>query len=262
MIRREDGAESSPLDELEHASEIRREPNIGSRKSRESLPSAYDPWADFGVPNLADTVRRICFFCGWTQRKSDTGRTLAVTCPVGGEGTSSLASAIAISTASDQDGGVLLVECDLLQPRAAKEFELESSRGLADVLVGNATFADACQSTDVPGLHVLAAGQLRDNPSRLLRSPAMLDLLDEARRGFAFVLLDLPPVLKSSDAALLAQLVEGTILIVRSGVTEQRDVQQALHNLARANITGVVLNRWRPVVPGLVRGLIEEKAHQ
>src|SRR5579884_3633373 len=74
------------------------------------------PWKDLGYDELANTVRRIWTLCGWTQDPGDSGRVLAITSAVAAEGKSTLARAVAISTAQDHDAGVLLVECDLLTP--------------------------------------------------------------------------------------------------------------------------------------------------
>jgi len=229
------------------------------KKSAELAFLPHNPWAVPGVPELGNTVRRITSLCGWTGSRAGAGRTLAVASPREGDGKSTLASAIVISTAYDQAGEVLLVECDLLRPRMGEDFGFGDVPGLADVLAGETNLSSAVQPTSIPNLRVLPAGRLHGNPSRLLRSPVMVELIEEARAAYGFVMLDVPAVLKSSDAPVLARLTEGTVLVVRSGVTGQRELERALRDLSGATIQGVVLNGWRSAIPGVVRAMVDQQ---
>jgi Mrp family chromosome partitioning ATPase len=84
----------------------------------------------------------------------------------------------------------------------------------------------------------------------------MQTVLSEARDRFAFTVMDLPAVLESSDAAVLARQTDGVVLVVRAGSTNQRSVQQAIQLLSGVPLHGVVLNRRRSRVPGLIRRLM------
>lgn len=215
------------------------------------------PWRDLGYSELANTVRRICTLCGWANNPDGVGRSLAVTSAVAREGKSSIARAVAISTAQDHAQDVLLLECDLLDPNAADEFGTEGGPGLADLLTGTADLDEVLRPTALPNLWLLPAGGRHDNPSRLLRSTAMAELLSEVRERFAYVVVDLPAVLKSSDAAVLARQTDGAVLVVRAASTDQRAIQQALQLLSGAALHGVVLNRGQSKLPDIVRRIVE-----
>jgi capsular exopolysaccharide synthesis family protein len=219
---------------------------------------ALDPWQPFRRPDLVNTVRQICTLSGWAQAPSEVGRTLGVTSAVQGEGKSSLSRAIAISTARDHANDVLLIECDLLRPSLAADFELAPDPGLGEILDGQAELGDCVRATELPNLWLLPAGNATGNPSRLLRSTAITDLLQEARRRYSFIVVDLPAVLHSNDAAVLAEMTDGVVLVVRARATEQGAVQKTLQLLANATVHGVVLNRWQSAVPRLIRRIIEQ----
>lgn len=210
-------------------------------------------WRPLGRAELADSVRRICTLCGWSQAPVGRGRSLAVTSALRREGRTALAAAIAIATASDHASEVLLLECDLVNPALSGDFGLEAGPGLTEVLSGTVPLDQALRRTALANLHVLPAGGQHDNPSRLLRSPAMTALADAIRERFAFAVFDLPAVLENADAPVLAHLADGTVLVVRAGYTDQRAVQQAAQLLSGAALQGVVLNRWRPALPDFVR---------
>ena len=220
-------------------------------------PVRPDPWKALGYPELANTVRRICTLCGWAKDPVGEGQILAITSAVMREGKSTIARAVAIATAQDHAGDVLLLECDLLNPTLAEDFDSEGGPGLSGVLSGGVGLADALCATGLSNLWLLPAGARQDNPSRLLRSPAMMTLLDDVRRHYAFVVIDLPGVLKSSDAAVLARQADGTVLVVRAGATDQRAVDQALQLLTGVTLHGVVLNRGQSKLPDIVRRVVE-----
>jgi capsular exopolysaccharide synthesis family protein len=182
---------------------------------------------------------------------------MAVTSAVAGEGKSTLARAIAIATANDHAADVLLIEADLVTPTLAPEFGVAETPGLSDVLAGSSDLSAAAHVTGLPNLWLLPAGARPDNPSRLLRSSAMVDLLQEVREHFRFVVLDLPAILTSSDAAVLARQSDRAILVIRAGVTDQRAVQGALQLLSGAALQGVVLNRRQTKTPDVVRRIVD-----
>ena len=230
-----------------------------SLRTRDSVAtSATEIWPDLGRSDLTDTIRRICTLCGWTRTSAGTGRTLAIASAHEREGKRALARAIAIAMAHDHSGDVLLLECDLLRTSLEEDFQADPGPGLTELLTGDADLESALRPTLLPNLRLLPAGTaIGPTPSRLLRSPAMSHLLDEVRERLAFIVLDLPAVLRSSDAAVLAQLTDGVVLVARTGSTEQRAVLQALDLLSGSTLHGVVLNRSRSRVPGFVRRMIE-----
>lgn len=213
-------------------------------------------WTAYGYPTLARIIRALCTTIGWTYAPRDQGRVLAITSAVTGEGKSSLATAIAITMAQDHPCGVLLAECDLWRGSLAGALNLPAEPGLADILGGSIGWQGGGWPTRLPNLHVMPAGSRCENPSRLLRSPAMERFVETARRYYGFVILDLPALDQTSDAAVVARLAESTLLVVRAGSTDQRAVAGALQRLDGAHLLGAVLNCWRTAVPDVVTRMI------
>lgn len=229
----------------------------GAVKARMPNGARNELWPDLRRADLADTVRRICTMCGWTGA-TEVAKTMAVTSVVEREGKSSIARAIAISMANDHAGDVLLVECDLLHPSLAGDFGIEAAPGLSDVLAEDMLLSDAVHPSGLPNLWLLPAGSPSANPSRLLRSPAMQSMLEDVSGWYSYVVLDLPAVLKSSDASVIAQLAGGVVLVVRADSTEHQAAQEAVRLLSGANLHGAVVTRTKSALPSLVRRVISD----
>jgi capsular exopolysaccharide synthesis family protein len=169
-------------------------------------------------------------------------RSLVFTSSVPEEGKTTTVTNLAITMA--QAGlRVAVIEADLRRPRLAEYLGLESAVGLTNVLVGSVTLDDAIQSWGEFDLAVLASGPTPPNPSELLGSKAMADLVSRLERGFDMVLIDAPPLLPVTDAAVIASVTAGAIIIVRDGHTKQRQLGyavSALHSV-EARIYGAIL---------------------
>ena len=176
------------------------------------------------------------------------GKVIVVTSSVPQEGKTSTATNLAITNA--QAGSkVLLVEADLRRPKISDYLSLKSKVGLTTVLTGRLELRDATQEyRPVPMLTVLASGLIPQNPSELLQSRAMADLLDEVRRTYDLVVVDAPALLPVTDAALLTAQADGAILVVRSGKTTREQLRRSMERLQAVggHMFGVVLN----MVPG------------
>lgn len=140
---------------------------------------------------------------------------------------------------------VALIEADLRRPRVTRYLGMISGAGLSNVLAGTASYAELVQPYGDGNLSVLAAGPMPPNPSEMLGSQQMRSLLTEARRTNNFVIIDAPPLLPVTDAAVLAVGADGALLVTRYGVTTAGQVQQAAETLHRieARLLGAVLNR-------------------
>jgi non-specific protein-tyrosine kinase len=171
-------------------------------------------------------------------------KSIVITSSVPNEGKTTTVCNLAITLA--QTGAkVLLIEADLRRPRLAEYLGLDGSVGLTSVLLGAATVAEATQRWGDTGLQVLASGPLPPNPSELLSSHAMADLLRRLEDGYDVVLLDAPPLLPVTDAALLAAATSGAVLIARHGTTTRDQLSRsanALHAGVGAKILGTVIN--------------------
>lgn len=149
-----------------------------------------------------------------------------------------------LAVAFAQSGvSVCLVDADLRRPTVAKTFGVENWSGLTTALIGQGEL-DAClRETVVAGLTVLPSGPIPPNPAELLGSARMARLVAELEQRFDLVLIDTPPVLVVTDAAVLAPKVGGTVLVVRAGQVARHQAQRAKAALVsvQAQVLGVVL---------------------
>jgi tyrosine-protein kinase Etk/Wzc len=170
-------------------------------------------------------------------------RVLLVTSSASKEGKSTTAVNLAI-TLAQMGSKVLLVDSDLRRPSVHNFFGFEKTYGLTNLLIGSLSFDDVIKHTEVEHLDVITAGDIPPNPSELVSSEAMRKFLGEARARYDHVILDSPPVIAVTDAAVLATRVDGAILVVSSGYVSKKEVMRAVSLLknVRASILGVVLN--------------------
>ncbi|MEO5833025.1 MAG: polysaccharide biosynthesis tyrosine autokinase [Nakamurella sp.] len=170
-------------------------------------------------------------------------RTLVVTSSVSGEGKSTTATNIAISFA-DAGQKVLLIEGDLRRPRVADYLGIEGSVGLTNVLIGQVAIAEVLQSWGGSTLTVLASGSIPPNPSEMLGSAGMIELLESLKGSFDLIVIDTPPLLPVTDAAILATYADGAIVVARHGSTKRLQLAASIKSLRAvdARILGCVLN--------------------
>ncbi len=170
-------------------------------------------------------------------------KVFVVTSSVPGEGKTSTASntALALQTAGQR---TLLIDGDMRRPQLAKLFRLEEAVGLTSVLLGRVSLDEAVQEHHASGLSVLTSGAVPPNPAELLQSQAMKQLLDEARLEYDVVVVDAPPLLPVTDAALLAAQADGAVVVVRQGRTTRDQFRHSLERLQAvgARPLGITLN--------------------
>jgi len=160
-----------------------------------------------------------------------------------GEGKSTTVANTAVALA--QSGkNVILIDCDLRKPVLHKIFN-KKNRGLTNILVEDVLAQDFLQDTEIENLRILTSGPIPPNPSELLGSKKMQELLDDLKTQADYLIIDVPPVIAVTDACVLAAKVDGIILIVNSGTIRPEMAQRAKELLRKANgqILGVILNR-------------------
>lgn len=171
-------------------------------------------------------------------------RVIVMTSSLAGEGKTTTTANLALVLA-EMGASVCLLEGDLRRPRLLEYLGMEGGVGLTDVLIEQASLADVLQPFGKHSLSVLGAGQLPPNPSELLGSPAMRETLARLEEEFDYVLIDAPPLLPVTDAAVLSTLASGAVLVIGSGLVTRDQVTTAVESLGSVNGTllGVTLNR-------------------
>ena len=169
-------------------------------------------------------------------------RAFVVTSSIESEGKSTTAANLAIALA-DAGGRVLLVDADLRRPKMADYMGIEGAVGLTDLLIGRAELADVVQPWGRNSLFVLPAGRIPPNPSELLGSAVMASTVEQLGRTFDVVLFDAPPLLPVTDAAVLARVVGGAIVVVSAGRAHRAHLKGAIAALQNvdAPVSGIVL---------------------
>ena len=170
---------------------------------------------------------------------------LTVTSSSPAEGKSLTAANLAIVMA--QSGArVLLVDADLRRPAQHEIFGLDNNQGLTSLLVKNPpALSEVVQNSAIEKLKILTAGAIPPNPSELLGSKRMLNVLEAIRKEFEVAIFDSPPVLAVSDASIIATRTDMTLMIIDAGHTRRGAAQNAQEMLTTVGVhlAGVVLNR-------------------
>ena len=158
------------------------------------------------------------------------------------EGKSTTISNMALIMA--QDGKkTLLIDADMRRPMQHRIFGL-LNKGLSNCIAMGLPFEDAVQRDVIPHLDVLASGPVPPNPSELLGSEKMKNIMKQVEHLYDYIFIDMPPILAVTDASVIASKVDGVVLVVKSGAVSPEEVQMAKTRLEQggANILGVVLN--------------------
>ena len=142
------------------------------------------------------------------------------------------------------DKKVLLIDCDLRKPMVAKMLDIPGEPGLSDMVSGQGRARDGMRHLDAYGIDVIPAGTLTPDPTLLLQSSRMKMILQEMKKVYEYIVVDLPPATVVTDSSILAELMDGFLLVVRHDTTDYRSVSDMMEQLKMANaqIIGFVYN--------------------
>jgi polysaccharide biosynthesis transport protein len=219
---------------------------LGSRQPElPELPSEYAHAiaVSHGTGSPTGEAYRILRTALLLSRAGAPPQTVLVTSALAGEGKTATASNLAIALARTRKK-VLLIDADLRRPACHKMLAIANHLGLTEVLTGMRTLDGLIHDTAIEDLKLLSSGEIPPNPSELLGSVEMVEVLSKLKERFDCVVIDSPPIIPVTDAMLLAGKVDG-VIVVAARQTERQQVKLAVSRLSRINahVFGVVLNK-------------------
>jgi capsular exopolysaccharide synthesis family protein len=182
---------------------------------------------------------------------SDKTSAIMVTSALLSEGKSTIVSFLAITAARQKRYRTLLIDCDLRRPSLHHLFAVDRENGVSEVLAENYKPRDVIKRTAEPNLDLITAGKAVDQPTDIFDAAAIQQMIRDVAVYYEFVLVDCAPLLPVSDPMLLAQAMDGVIMVVKAGST-QREIARRAATLLKSNdinFLGVVVNNADNVLP-------------
>jgi capsular exopolysaccharide synthesis family protein len=177
-------------------------------------------------------------------------KTLVVTSSGPSEGKSTTSANLAIVFANSGKR-ILLVDADMRKPTVAKTFSIDNSRGISTLLGNRETsLKQVIRASGIDNLSLMTSGPKPPNPSELLESNRMTELIQKLKEQYDLVIFDMPPVVAVTDAQIVAAKTDGTIMVIRENVSKKDSLLKAknLLEMVDANILGVVYNGSKNIV--------------
>jgi len=190
--------------------------------------------------------------------QADQPKLLGVVASRHGEGTTTTAAVFASILVRRRGGRVVVVEANFRTPSFQTAFGVRPGPGLAEVIEGKTTLAEAAQVTTVPNLFAIAAGDSTQSATTLFDSPALPAVLTQVREHFDFAIVDLPPVNVYGDALIFGPQLDAAIIVIEADATRVPDVERARRTLERNGVrfVGSVLNRRRNYIPAFLEEML------
>lgn len=195
--------------------------------------------SSFAVQEAYKTLRtNIRFFL-----RGEGCKKFCITSGAAGEGKSITLINLAISIA-ETGKKVLLIDGDLRRPALARLLVEKGNPGLSGVLAGLVNTEEAIRKEMYPNLDILFSGEIPPNPSELLGSDKMQELIETLSKEYDYILVDTPPVNVVSDACIVANLLDGVLMLARKDRSQKEDIKRAVDSLrlTGAKLLGFVLN--------------------
>lgn len=176
---------------------------------------------------------------------NDNMKTILVTSAEMNEGKTTTICNLAKCFGELDDIKVILIDCDFKKRGVSRKLGISNPFGVSDIVFGNKKLDECIQK--VEDIDVLPSGGVPNNTSMLLNSKVMKNLVSELREKYDYVFIDSPPICRLNDACIIAQYVDGTVLVNASKEIDSKVAKLTLEKLKKvgANIIGVVLNKFR-----------------
>ena len=218
-------------------------PPVGRNPDLRALADQLGGKLVLGSTTPAGTIeqyRRLAATLHHAQRENGI-KVVMVASAMPGEGKTLTASNLALTLSESFRRKVLVIDADLRRPTMHDIFQIPNIAGLNEALASDDVLPPAFELSH--RLTLLPAGRPNPDPIGVLTSPAMRDLIRDARADFEWVIVDTPPIGLLTDASLLAGMVDAVLMVVAAGGVPVRTIQRAADALGRDRIMGVVLNR-------------------
>ena len=175
-------------------------------------------------------------------RSEPASRAILVSSPGSSEGKTINVTNLAIALAQN-DYKTIIVDADMRKPRVHKIFSLGNDKGLSVHLTGNADIQDVVFATEIPNLSVIPCGPIPPFPNELVSGARFKALIESLKGQYDYVIVDSPPGIVA-DAMVIASVVDGVVVVVRSGMTSRRHLKMFFEQMQQANskVLGVILN--------------------
>lgn len=167
---------------------------------------------------------------------------VTITSTLAGEGKTSTTINLGLAIAQSKEKRVLIIDGDLRRPNVAAYLGTKAKAGFGEALSGEGNPLDLLFTIEGHELYLLAVSRESSNPTELLSSERLAEMIAELRKYFDFILIDSPPVLPFADAQLLANHADAVMLVVRSGMAQYNTIEKAIESLPAGKMLGVVLN--------------------
>lgn len=228
--------------EIEELTEISVLANIPMVKNKHpiDIPIINEPHSD--IAEAYRILRTNILFSAATR----SIKSLLVTSTVPQEGKTTTCINLGI-TFAQLGQKVIILDCDFRRPKLHNYFKSlvkDNHHGLSDILINQIKMSDALIKLPFENLYFITSGTIPSNPAELLGSSRMLEVIDDLKNNFQFILIDAPPALGIADARVLGRVCDGIIVVVMSGKTERNALLEIKEELERAGekIIGFVLN--------------------